>query len=123
MSFTLKMEATRSSETSVYNNPTRLHIPEDGILHTSMFIQFFVALKRTVRTARRSENRNVASVQGRFLLRQFEGEGRGGEGACNRSGTLCPAAGNLQNEAPLQLIHISDNPDRNIKLLFIAEQK
>jgi hypothetical protein len=29
---TLKMEATRSSETSVYNKPTRRHIPEDEIL-------------------------------------------------------------------------------------------
>jgi hypothetical protein len=28
----LKMEATCSSETSVYNRPTRRHIPEDGIL-------------------------------------------------------------------------------------------
>jgi hypothetical protein len=30
---TLKMEATRSSETPVHNKPTRRHIPEDGILH------------------------------------------------------------------------------------------
>jgi hypothetical protein len=29
---TLKMEATHSSETSVYNKPTRRQIPEDGIL-------------------------------------------------------------------------------------------
>jgi hypothetical protein len=28
------MEATRSSETSVYNKPTRRHVPEDGILHS-----------------------------------------------------------------------------------------
>jgi hypothetical protein len=28
------MEATRSSETPVYNKPTRRHIPEDGILHS-----------------------------------------------------------------------------------------
>jgi hypothetical protein len=27
------MEATCSSETSVYNKPTRRHMPEDGILH------------------------------------------------------------------------------------------
>jgi hypothetical protein len=32
---TLKMEATRSSETSVYNKPTRHHIQEDGILHST----------------------------------------------------------------------------------------
>jgi hypothetical protein len=30
---TLKMEATRSPETSVYSKPTRHHIPESGILH------------------------------------------------------------------------------------------
>jgi hypothetical protein len=28
----LKMEATRSSETSVYNKSKRRHIPEDGII-------------------------------------------------------------------------------------------
>jgi hypothetical protein len=32
---TLKMEAIRSSETSVHTRSTRLHIPEDGILHVS----------------------------------------------------------------------------------------
>jgi hypothetical protein len=31
---TLKMEAIRSSETSVYTRSTRRHIPEDGILHS-----------------------------------------------------------------------------------------
>jgi hypothetical protein len=31
---TLKMEAIRSSETSVHTRSTRHHIPEDGILHT-----------------------------------------------------------------------------------------
>jgi hypothetical protein len=31
---TLKMEAKYSSETSVYNKPTRRKIPEDGILHS-----------------------------------------------------------------------------------------
>jgi hypothetical protein len=30
---TLKMEATRSFETSVYNKPTQHHNPEHGILH------------------------------------------------------------------------------------------
>jgi hypothetical protein len=34
ISSTLMMEAIRSSETSVYNKPTRRHIPEDGILHS-----------------------------------------------------------------------------------------
>jgi hypothetical protein len=33
ISSTLKMGATRSFETSVYNKPTRRHIPEYGILH------------------------------------------------------------------------------------------
>jgi hypothetical protein len=32
----LKMEATRSSETSVHTRSTRRHIPENYILHTSM---------------------------------------------------------------------------------------
>jgi hypothetical protein len=31
-SFTMKMETARSSETPVYNEPTRRHIPEGGIL-------------------------------------------------------------------------------------------
>jgi hypothetical protein len=31
---TLKMEAIRSSETSVHRRSTRRHIPEDGILHS-----------------------------------------------------------------------------------------
>jgi hypothetical protein len=31
---TLKMEAIRSSETSVHTRSTRIHIPEDGILHS-----------------------------------------------------------------------------------------
>jgi hypothetical protein len=34
ISSTLKLEATRSSEMSVYNKPTRRHIAEDGILHS-----------------------------------------------------------------------------------------
>jgi hypothetical protein len=33
-SFTQKMEAIRSSETSVHTTCTRRHIPEDGILHS-----------------------------------------------------------------------------------------
>jgi hypothetical protein len=32
--YTLKMEAIRSSETSVHTRSTRRHIPEDGILHS-----------------------------------------------------------------------------------------
>jgi hypothetical protein len=34
ISSTLKMEETCSSETSVYNKPTRRHIPDDDILHS-----------------------------------------------------------------------------------------
>jgi hypothetical protein len=33
---TLKMEAIRSSETSVHTRSTRRHIPEDGILHNAV---------------------------------------------------------------------------------------
>jgi hypothetical protein len=33
ISSTLKMDMTRSSETSVYNKPTRRHIPKDRVLH------------------------------------------------------------------------------------------
>jgi hypothetical protein len=35
---TLKMEAIRSSETSVHTRSTRRHIPEDGILLTESFL-------------------------------------------------------------------------------------
>jgi hypothetical protein len=31
------MEATFSSETSVYNKPTRSHMPEDGIIKTYFY--------------------------------------------------------------------------------------
>jgi hypothetical protein len=34
ISSTLKMEAIRSSETSVYNKPMQRHIPEDTIPHS-----------------------------------------------------------------------------------------
>jgi hypothetical protein len=34
------MEATRSSETSVYNKSTRSHIPEDGTLHGVLLFCF-----------------------------------------------------------------------------------
>jgi hypothetical protein len=40
-SLTLKMEATRSSETSVLTNYTRHKIPEDGLLHTIITLQCF----------------------------------------------------------------------------------
>jgi hypothetical protein len=42
---TLKMEAIRSSVTSVHTRSTRRHIPEDGILQEQ---QCMVALKRAV---------------------------------------------------------------------------
>jgi hypothetical protein len=32
--YSLKMEAARSSESLVYNKPTLLHVPEDGILQS-----------------------------------------------------------------------------------------
>jgi hypothetical protein len=35
--FTLMMEAIRSTETSILTRATRLHIPEDGILHGVIF--------------------------------------------------------------------------------------
>jgi hypothetical protein len=34
---TLKMEAIRSSETSVHTRPTQCHIPEDRILHSHRY--------------------------------------------------------------------------------------
>jgi hypothetical protein len=37
---TLKVEATRSSETSVHTRSTRRHIPEDGILHSHRYENF-----------------------------------------------------------------------------------
>jgi hypothetical protein len=47
---TLKGEAVRSSETSDYNKPTRLHIPEDGILHV-IFVSRFRGPRSTDRQA------------------------------------------------------------------------
>jgi hypothetical protein len=38
--FTLKMEATRSSETSVYNKPTQRQIPEGSILYNLASMSF-----------------------------------------------------------------------------------
>jgi hypothetical protein len=37
ISCTLKMEVSRSSETSVYNKPTWPHVPEDSIVHLGMY--------------------------------------------------------------------------------------
>jgi hypothetical protein len=42
ISYTLKMEAMRSSETSVNNISTRCHILEDGILSISVTVFNFV---------------------------------------------------------------------------------
>jgi hypothetical protein len=50
ISSTLKMEATRSSDTSVYNKPTGRYIPEDGVLQiclTSVHL-FLVSLQLPV---------------------------------------------------------------------------
>jgi hypothetical protein len=46
ISFTLKMEATSSSEKSVHNKLTRHHIPEDGIRHRNLWIPQNLHLKR-----------------------------------------------------------------------------
>jgi hypothetical protein len=42
---TLKMEAIRSSETSVNKIPTRRHIPEDGILQCRPLIFMYTPLQ------------------------------------------------------------------------------
>jgi hypothetical protein len=39
------MEATRFSETSIYNKPTRRNIPEDGILHIPLDLAGAVILQ------------------------------------------------------------------------------
>jgi hypothetical protein len=44
----LKIVGTRSSETSVYNKPTRRHIPEAGILHKKPVLVFLVVAWLTV---------------------------------------------------------------------------
>jgi hypothetical protein len=41
------MEATRSSETSVYNKPTRRHIPEDSILQEGPSLRLDTARVKT----------------------------------------------------------------------------
>jgi hypothetical protein len=43
--FTLKMEATRSSETSVLTRSTQGHIPESGILHPGFCLTFETYVK------------------------------------------------------------------------------
>jgi hypothetical protein len=43
-SSTLKIETTRSSETSVYNKLTQRHIPEDGIFHNQNIVAALVSL-------------------------------------------------------------------------------
>jgi hypothetical protein len=48
-SFTLRTEETRSSETLVYNKPTRCHTAEDSILHICN-----VSIKRLVHPAVRT---------------------------------------------------------------------
>jgi hypothetical protein len=44
---TLKIEAIRSSETSVCTRSTWCHIPEDGTIHSSLFFIFFINKKYT----------------------------------------------------------------------------
>jgi hypothetical protein len=45
ISSTLKMEATPSSETTVYNKSTRCHVPEDDILHSLENLKIFIICK------------------------------------------------------------------------------
>jgi hypothetical protein len=40
----MKMEATRSSETPAYNEPTPPHFPENDILSSFTFVQFIKAI-------------------------------------------------------------------------------
>jgi hypothetical protein len=54
ISYTLKMEATSSSEKSVYNEPTRRHIPEDSLLHYGVYLvktwRFSTVITRALHT-------------------------------------------------------------------------
>jgi hypothetical protein len=59
ISSTLKMEVTLSSETSVYNKPTRGHIPEHGLLH-SCIVQA-CNLSRAKRTPNRLDKGDESS--------------------------------------------------------------
>jgi hypothetical protein len=44
ISYTLKMEAVLSSETSVYTISTRRHIPEDGILQMNVVVKSLITM-------------------------------------------------------------------------------
>jgi hypothetical protein len=56
--YTLKMEAIRSSETSVYTISTRRHIPEDGIN--------LVLLKHAEHVRHRNRGNITLRLRGRF---------------------------------------------------------
>jgi hypothetical protein len=52
---TLKMEAIRSSETSVHTRSTRRHNPEDGILHNIHSLQIIIRVMKPSRVRREGQ--------------------------------------------------------------------
>jgi hypothetical protein len=74
------MEATRFSETSVYNKPTRRHIPEDGILHSHclenlkfyiMFLYGTVMFNRVIMQIMQITSIQFNNVEGLKILIQI----------------------------------------------------
>jgi hypothetical protein len=61
------MEATRSSETPVYNNPTRCHTPEEGILAVCM-MQYFTNTRRNSSEYREARAGRRSHI---FIIREY----------------------------------------------------